>query len=322
MTNIFTRAFLMAMLLTGIGAVQGRAQSLPSLPANQLVLPEKSFKVNFQWLGDSLNGAWEPHAALLLPVKLPFCTKQFYMQFDLGSPYSLFYSREIEEIGLKYPKALPTADANGVIKNCTFKVGAMPVTAREIVVRPSGNPHKSTNKKEVTIIGTIGTDFIDGRVILIDYPGLSIYNGITPPPNIKLPQSLPDFYYAGRSVLLPSVIQGRSTILFFDTGSSSFELITDKKTVEALADSNAVPAQYAVSSWNRTLTANVVAAKGSIVMASQNIRLNKVTYIEGASAAQVQQMMKMGIGGMIGNKLFINHKLLLDTRKKKFALIK
>lgn len=320
MTNVFTRAFLMMMLVTGICTKTGKAQSVPSIPANKLVLPEKSFKVKFQWQGDSLNAQWEPHAALLLPVKFPFCPEQFYMQFDLGSPYSLFYRSEIEKIRSKYPTAIPPVDADTVIRNCTFKVGGMPVTAGEITVKQINSLQK--NGKAAKIIGTIGADFIDGRVIMIDYPGRSIYNGIATPPHVRLPQSLTDFYYAGRSVLLPAVIEGKRTMLYFDTGSSSFELITDKKTAESLAAANAVPAQYPVTSWNRILTANVIAATGSVVIASQTIKLNKVTYMEGASSTQIDQMMKMGIGGMTGNKLFINHKLLLDTKNKKFGVIK
>jgi hypothetical protein len=39
------------------------------------------------------------------------------------------------------------------------------------------------------------------------------------------------------------------------------------------------------------------------------------------STSKVEQMMQMGIGGMTGNKLFLNYKLVLDTRNKKFGLI-
>jgi hypothetical protein len=32
-------------------------------------------------------------------------------------------------------------------------------------------------------------------------------------------------------------------------------------------------------------------------------------------------MMQMGIGGMTGNKLFLNYTLVLDTKNKKFGLM-
>jgi hypothetical protein len=42
--------------------------------------------------------------------------------------------------------------------------------------------------------------------------------------------------------------------------------------------------------------------------------------MDGASDAQVNRMMAMGIGGMIGNQLFIGHILILDTKNKQFGL--
>ena len=59
----------------------------------------------------------------------------------------------------------------------------------------------------------------------------------------------------------------------------------------------------------------------SITIAFNKIPINKATYIEGASDAQVKQMMKMGIGGMTGNKLFLRSLLFLDLRNKKFSVV-
>jgi hypothetical protein len=57
------------------------------------------------------------------------------------------------------------------------------------------------------------------------------------------------------------------------------------------------------------------------VLASHKLPIKFATYIEGASDTQIQQMMKMGIGGMTGNKLFLNATLVLDTRNKKFGVL-
>ena len=43
--------------------------------------------------------------------------------------------------------------------------------------------------------------------------------------------------------------------------------------------------------------------------------------MQGASDTQIAQMMKMGIGGMTGNKLFIGSILVLDTKNKKLGFI-
>jgi hypothetical protein len=44
--------------------------------------------------------------------------------------------------------------------------------------------------------------------------------------------------------------------------------------------------------------------------------------MEGVSDSQVAQMMKMGIGGMTGNALFLDYILVIDTVNKKFGLVR
>ena len=109
-------------------------------------------------------------------------------------------------------------------------------------------------------------------------------------------------------------------MLFFDTGSSAFELITDEATFGLLASTNSVRVQSPVTSWDRTLIAHSITTGDSIEVGLKKIPIKKVTYMEGASTAQVEQMKKIGIGGMTGNKLFLNHQLLLDTKNKKFGV--
>ena len=317
--RVSAKIFLIVFLLTGICAISD-AQSPPAPPANQLVLESKAYSIRFEWQGDSNNAQWEPHSALLLPVKFPSCSEQFYMQFDLGAPYSMFYRHEIEKIRSKYPKAVQKADSSSVVRNCTFKVGDMPVNAKEIVVKETGSAMDAGEKK-IRIIGTIGADFIVGRVILIDYPNQKIFTGIELPSKLKLDRPLTNFVFAGRSILFPAVIGGKNTMLFFDTGSSAFQFITDKETASSLAIPGAVPTQYPVKSWNRILTAYTLSANGNITIGTHTIPLNKVSYVTGASSEQIDRMMKMGMGGMIGNKLFINFILLLDMRNNKFGLV-
>jgi hypothetical protein len=319
--TFFKNSFLIVALLSCACSMLC-AQHRRGLPINQLLLPEKSYQVKFQWQGDSMRSQWESYAAMLLPVTLPHCPRQFYMQFDLGSPYSLFYNTALQEIQSKYPKTKLLTDSTATLKNFVFDVGNIPVAATEIMVKQFSSPKINwSEKKGMDIIGTIGADLIDGRVILIDYPQRKITIGPNIPPGLKPDIELSDFVYAGKSVLLPAVIKGKQTVLFFDTGSSAYELLTDKKTFESLSVSTATSLQYKVNSWDRVLTAHTNASKDSVRISVQNIPINSVTYIEGASSAQVEQMMKMGIGGMTGNKLFINYRLLLDTKNKKFGVL-
>lgn len=290
------------------------------VPENQLVIPAKTNVIPFTWQGDSIHSVWEPHTAMLVPVKLKHCARTFYMQFDLGSPYSLLYKNKTDAIRAKYPRSLPPDTAAGQLYLFSFKTGKVKVTARKILVNQydsSAIDWSHTNGIEV--IGTLGADMIDGRVASIDYPGrtITLSQDI---PHQGDPVKMVDFMYAYRRVLLPAKIKGRETLLYFDTGSSMFELLASKETVLQLAVPNASPQQFPVRSWNRTLTANVLASDQSIEIAHTLVPLHSSAYIDGVSDTQVKQMLKMGISGMTGNKLFLNYVLILDTKNNKFGL--
>jgi hypothetical protein len=304
------------LLLIIIQCYCSRGQQMSS---SRLVLPEKQFKVPFIWKGDSVNGQWEQYAAMLIPVKLAGCPKQFYMQFDVGAPNSLFYKNKLQAINSRYRLPVQVTDSGVTCKQIGFSAGKTKILAREIMLRQLGDPQINWNNTAIEIIGTLGADLIDNRTVLINYPGREISIGYTIPKNAGL--TLTDFIYANRSIILPALIKDRKTMLYFDSGSSAFELLTNKETAIMLALPGTPPVSYPVTSWGKILTANSFVSKDSIEIAAVKMPLNRVTYIEGVSDTQVSRMMKMGIGGMTGNKLFIHSMLVLDIKNKRFGIL-
>ena len=259
----------------------------------QIKIPTTNSSAKFSWLRDTSHHPTEPYAAMLIPVKLNGCPKTFYMQFDLGAPHTIFYNQETKNIISQYPQA----------DTGTFTIAKT-----------------KNNKKEQNIIGTIGEDLIQGKTLVIDYPQQTIQITDTLPIHKNHPLKWAPFMLMKGSILFPATLNHKPTILFFDTGSSAFELLTSKATAEQLKTPNTTTATYPVSSWGRTLSANTSPTADSLSIANQQLLIHNVTYIEGASDSQVQQMLKLGIGGMIGNKLFLNQTLIIDTKNKKFAL--
>ena len=299
-----------------------KAQGIQTLAPNYLRIPEKEFEVNILWKGDSVNGTWEAHSALLLPVTLPGCPKQFYMQFDLGAPSTIFYKSSLQEIQSKYPRLKMNINSSDMLSDFRFLVGTTPVLADSAKVIGYQNTLIDwKNKKSIDIIGTIGGDFIENRFVIFDFRSDRLINGTELSKEIQETVKFTDFMYIQRTVLLPSEIKGKKTVLYFDTGSSAYPLLTDKQTAESLSLPGAGSSQYSVRSWNRSLTATTFKTNDSISIASKKIPIKKVTYMQGASDTQIAQMMKMGIGGMTGNKLFIGSILVLDTKNKKFGLL-
>lgn len=286
-------------------------------PLNQLSLSDQPSAIPFIWNADSINGKWDEHAALLIPVKLDNCPRQFYMQFDLGSPYSLFYTNKLAAIAQRYKRVITVADTTSRLTGFSFNLAGLKVKAAEIVLRAAGTDGISRDEKQIEIIGTIGTDLIDQREVMIDYPRKTIMLNDHPKDSLQTA----DLYYARRSVLFPAIVAGKKTILYFDTGSSAFELLTNKATAESLASVDAIPVNYKVNSWGKMLEATTLPVSGVVEIGGADLPLKYATYIEGASDSQVQQMMKMGIGGMTGNKLFLQSVLFMDLKKKKFAVL-
>ncbi|HEX2606862.1 MAG TPA: hypothetical protein VHK91_05760 [Flavisolibacter sp.] len=297
------------------------SQKMPTLAPNQLVLPEKEQTLSFIWQQDTIDRHIVPQAALLLPVRLPHCPRQFYMQFDLGAPTTHFYKNKLTSVKARYPKALTIPDSASVLKAYHFQISNMPVTAQEISLLRDGDRGIDWSSNDKIIIGTIGADLIDARVAVLDY----IHRKIVLAP--ELPQAyagltqLSDFIYVQRNVILPAVINGRKSMLYFDTGASAYELLTDKKTCESFQRTDSSVTRYPVKSWDRTLISNTYSISDSVLMAGKVLPLKQASFMEGVSDTQLSRMMKMGIGGLIGNRLFLHSIVVLDTRNKKFGVI-
>jgi hypothetical protein len=58
---------------------------------NYLTVKNESGSVPFKWLGNEKN-------VLLLPIRFENDTTKYYLQFDTGSPYTVFYSNPIKNI--------------------------------------------------------------------------------------------------------------------------------------------------------------------------------------------------------------------------------
>ncbi|NSL86899.1 hypothetical protein ECE50_008660 [Chitinophaga sp. Mgbs1] len=289
-----------------------RAQDMPD---NQLIRPAGSHTIPFRWLQQPFS----PQAAMLIPVTLNGCPGTFYMQFDTGSPYSMFYGNQLKSIRKAYPQALRLTDTTTVLLRFGFTAGNMPVLAKAIPVRPSGGADTNGSEDTISIIGTLGTDLIDNKVMEIDYPGRCMT--ITDDTTREAGPAWSAFMYVRRSILLPAAIKGTPAMLCFDTGSSAFALLTSKETAISLAAPGATQITVAVSSWGNTLTAVSIRSDDSIRIGSRTMPVRTVTYMEGVSENQVSTMKKLGIGGMTGNSLFADKVLLIDTRTKKFCIL-
>jgi hypothetical protein len=323
--KIFKLTLLGLLLFLIVGGIGGyfyfRSKFIP--PPNQLVVLNKNRIVPFIWASDTMNGVVNPYGAMLLPVTVPGCKRTFYMQFDLGSPYSMFYNNKLKSLadsigGLDFI----SREDKVFVKDFSFAIDELTIHAAEIPVISYGKKGINwANSSSIEIIGTAGADLIEGYVAVIDFPAAAFYLGDILPDSLSAKAFFTPLEFEHRRILLPVVMDGKSTSLLFDSGTSAFELLTSEKQWSDLAKKDAVVDSYGVNSWGKTLTVYSVSTDHAIKFGTLNLPIKNVHRIEGTSFVQNMLMRFSGMGGMIGNKIFIDHTIIIDTREFRFGLL-
>ena len=305
-------AFTLLLLLLS-GAILGYFYFEKKItpPDNQLRVSNGEDTLKIKWTANNDSEI----SALLLPVLLEGIPDTFYMQFDLGSHSTLFYSRTLESLkdqnifssGLNEKRAF------------NFTLGNVAVSTNDVRTLDYG-AKIDLNSSAVNIIGTLGADILEHKVVAFDFKHHTIHFLNTFPEEVKKESILP-FQFRERKVLLPAKVSGEETLLYYDSGSSAFELITNHEQWGKLATSGAVEQTYKANSLGNPLKVHNIASRGSITFGNEVIPLNYVTYIEGTSMVQNLLMYFSGMRGMIGNKLFMDRILILDAANEKMAVL-
>lgn len=278
-------------------------------PENYLTVSGTAENIPIKWISDNEN----PNTALLLPVKLNGIDKTFYMQFDSGSPITVFYKNALESISEKFQNQRKIKEENQISSG--FKIGNMNVASAHFEVLNYGRKINLDDPNAENIIGTIGTDLLEKRITIFDFKNnkCSFVHQIQE-------TSFIDFEFKKRKILIPASVENENLKLLYDSGTSGYEFITTKEVWEKYKIKNSKIKTEKGNSWGNTLTVFSAVANQKIQFGNLSLKLSEITYIEGTSKLQNFLMKRSGMQGMIGNKLFLNHKLILDCKNEKFKL--
>ena len=285
---------------------------------NYLELTESSNFVPIKWVKSKHSDI----AGLLLPVKFKGIPHTFYMQFDTGSPSTLLYKQTMLSMREKYPDQIAEIDSTSTTIEETFQLGDMEIHSKQFKLYDREEKLIDWNDTTTIIrIGTLGADIIDKKLTVLDFKKQYCYFG-EEVPDLGKEVIFHALKFKMRKVLIPALVAGKKRKLLHDTGTSGFELITDEKTWKKLSKKGAEPKEaFKVRSWKRKLTAFNIASDKKINFEPLEINLNQVTYIKGASFMQRAGMRLTGMGGMIGNQLFMDKVLILDCKNKKYSIL-
>lgn len=315
-------AVLIFLVVSGVGGYfYARKKFQP--PINQLTVTGLPATCTFAWLADTVARPAVPHRALLVPVSLPGCPRACYMQFDTGAPYTLLYSNPMVALRAQYPALRQSVAASAdTLRNFRFAIGQSQVQVRRIAVRAHiGASSLPADSTAPFIIGTLGTDALDGRVLVLDYVRQQFQLASQVPDSLVARTTFVPLAFDSRRVMLHAQVQGQPEQLLFDSGSSAFALLTSPDMYHKLARPGAPEQTATVNSWGKKLTSHTVLTAAVVQVGSATLPLRTASYMEGMNWWQKLLMTSSGMGGMLGNEPFSEHTLVVDVPGGRFGVV-
>jgi hypothetical protein len=277
---------------------------------NYLTVSGTAENIPLRWISSDQNS----HSALLFPIKINGINQTFYMQFDSGSATTVFYKNSLESIAENYPNQIKM-NAKEIELSTHFTIGKMQITSSDFDILDYGQKIDFDNSDAENIIGTIGTDLLEKRVTILDFKN----NQCSFVEQMEEKGFL-DFEFKKRKILITAKLDHENLKLLYDSGTSGYELITQKEIWRKYKNPNCPIKTEKGNSWGNTLDVFSASANKQMLFGNSALQISEVTYIEGTSELQKFLMKRSGMQGMIGNKLFLNHKLILDCKNEKFKL--
>ncbi|MFC6095716.1 hypothetical protein ACFPVY_03580 [Flavobacterium qiangtangense] len=269
---------------------------------NYLTVKNESGRVPITWLGTDKN-------VLLIPVKFPDDSSKYYMQFDTGSPYTLFYSNSIKNI-----KGISVKNNRA---KTSFQIGNTQISSDKFKL--FNNDKLDEENDSIKIIGTIGADILEDRNTAINLKGSQVaFNLLEKPKEFK--NNLSDFKFKKRKIIIKAFLNGNEEKFIYDSGTSAYELLTNKEIWKQLKSPNSKVVVEKAKSWENTLTSYTANCKNKLLLNSKEIPLNEVTYVEGFSEKQYLMMKFSGMTGMLGNKIFLKNCIYIDCIDNKIGI--
>ncbi len=280
-------------------------------------------RIDFVWAEGTYGDYVEPHNAMVIEVSLNNMPQRFYFQFDTGSPSSYLYGNplgSLEEMGLNL-KVVERGD-KPFVQGFDFKQAGKEFSISNFqILEGYGKAINENDTATNVLLGTIGTDFIDDKIAVIDFENQFIITYVNRPDWMDALKGFRQFDFTGRRLLLPASIDGNDLNLIYDTGSSAFGLITSKNRYKKYTDRKEPAIEYEANSWGESIPVYHKITDKKLDIGGCHLNLNRISYVGMYGSLQRFVTPFTKIGGWLGNKLFLRSALIMDTQKQEFAVL-
>lgn len=290
-----------------------------------LALPSCSHKETLQWIpfiweGDTISGRYIEKAFLYVPVEIEDLPYDFTMQFDLGTYTSVFYGNSITPYLEESQSLVDKIDSTGMYRGVRLRMGAVEINNANIGHMnnfgekiPVDSLHTGTPKH----VGTIASDMVQGKILVIDYASQRLAIADCVPAEYEdLPAG--KFELTDGPVKLPFRIDGKEYKLMFDTGSSPFQLVTTKERALAISDPAIVDSLSGPLWWGTEVAFCGLNVNKTIELGGQVLEDSKVYYEKNGLWDGVYK--SLDVWGITGNAYFYDRILILDYKNKVFRV--
>ena len=313
-----------AALVIMLGPLAARAQQ--PAPAE----PRPTGWIPFRWHGDTIGGRYEAHAALYVPVTLEGVPGIYYLQLDTGAGWPRWYEVPMRQV---LPRALRTAGRDTTPDEVIVRgrVGTESFASDTfLVTKGFGDSLPATGKTNaLRIIGTLGLRFFRERLLVLDFPHQRfaiVSHGDALPASVPRSISYVPARYANGYFFLPLRIAGRAVQdFFFDTGASSFALVTTASTwrdFTGRTGSEPDNIRMSVSTWGKQVEDIGAPVAGSVEIGPVRVTRPLVFHQREVPGEPDFFARNRGLsGGLIGNALFADSNIvIIDLSRRRFGI--
>ena len=285
---------------------------------------EKIVWTDFEWADPNYKDV------MLITSKLDTLDYLFRWQLDTGSPYTYLEGGTFKKFTNKFPyladkiKRVDTSYNGNWYKIFTppFKFDT-PILPNMILKNDKigGNFSQDLlDKYKGFSIGTIGVDIFKNKVLILDFKNKKIgyCDSLTKQFYKQKINSSPFQFYKNR-IILPVQIGTEKINFMYDCGASMFTLNATPKHSKSFAPKQLTDTLYNINNGESGAVYNALGGKTDkqIKILGKTFK-DMVIYLE-KDESEIFEEAK--VAGAIGNKLFLEHIVIIDFKTKKFSLV-
>lgn len=278
------------------------------------------------WSLDTLKNGETKKTAMYIPVYVKDVDQYAKMQLDLGANVSMFYYKTLIALSEESPdiKSRLKLTKKG---NCYYENAVLGLNEGVLLEKDKLHVMKNmghdTLPETMPVIGTIGYDILDDYILIIDYKNDRIALATELPDELeKEVKFIENADLKHFPIILPFKLGQKKIRLFFDTGSSSSQVLTSTRRLKRLAHKREIEPIDSVYSWGKL---EVIYKAKTLKNKNPNLFIGDIdlgkVQVTGYDRLNIISILGKYLYGITGNVIFENSIIVIDRKNNQFGII-